>query len=127
MANGVGRITVNKEMVATIWERCTRWAWRARGGRGVRAVGVAYARWAWRQRENCSVKKNSVKKQRINAKSELSKCSRLPISRRRQSYAMIGVELRTHGEIFVKSLRQKCSFAYVTYSSKDSVKRNIAV
>ena len=67
----------------------------------MRAVGVACARWAWRQRENCSV--NSFfreKKQRINAKSEPSKCSRLAISRRRQSYAMIGVELRTLGEIW---------------------------
>ena len=40
---------------------------------------------------------NSVKKQRINAKSEPSICSGLAISRRRQIYAMIGVELRTLG------------------------------
>ena len=40
---------------------------------------------------------NSVKKQRINAKSELSKCSGLAISRRRQIYVMIGVELRPLG------------------------------
>ena len=34
---------------------------------------------------------------------------------------MIGAELWTHGEIFVKSWRRKCedSFAYVSYSSKD--------
>ena len=32
---------------------------------------------------------------------------------------MIGVELRTRWEIFVKSWRRKCSFAYVSYSSKD--------
>ena len=64
---------------------CARWAWRARGGRGVRAVGVA------------TLNANSVKKQRINAKSQPSKCSGLAISRRRQIYAMIGVELRPHG------------------------------
>ena len=52
-----------------------------RGGRGVRAVGVA------------TLNANSVKKQRINAKSEQSKCSGLAISRRRQIYARIGVEL----------------------------------
>ena len=58
-----------------------------RGGRGVRAVGVA------------TLNANSVKKkkQRINAKREPSKCSRLAISRRRQIYAMIGVESRPHG------------------------------
>ena len=66
--------------------------WRARGGRGDI------------KRENCSVKSFFfVKKQRINTKSEPSKRSGLAISRRRQIYAMIGVELRTHGEIFVKS------------------------
>ena len=75
-------------------ERCARWACRARGGRGDI------------KRENCSVKKNSIKKQRINAKSEPSKGSGLAISRRRQIYAMIGVELRTRGEIFVKSLTE---------------------
>ena len=32
---------------------------------------------------------------------------------------MIGVELRMPGEIFVKSWRQKCSFAYISYSNKD--------
>ena len=37
------------------------------------------------------------KKQRINAKSEPSKCSGLVISRRRQIYARIGVELRPQG------------------------------
>ena len=58
----------------------------ARGGRGVRAVVVA------------ALNANSVKKkQRINAKSEPSKCSGLAISRRRQIYAMIGVELRPLG------------------------------
>ena len=40
---------------------------------------------------------NSVKKQRINAKGEPFKCSRLAISRRRQIYAMIGEELWPHG------------------------------
>ena len=52
---------------------------------GVREVGVA------------TLNANSVKKQRINAKSEPSKCSGLAISRRRQIYAMIGVELRPQG------------------------------
>ena len=56
-----------------------------RGGRGVRAVGVA------------TLNANYVKKQRVNAKSEPSTCSGLAISRRRQIYAMIGVELRTQG------------------------------
>ena len=56
-----------------------------RGGRGVRAVGVA------------TLNANSIKKQRVNAKSEPSKCSGLAISRRRQIYAMIGVELRKKG------------------------------
>ena len=51
----------------------------------MRAVGVA------------TLNANSVKKQRINAKSELSKCSGLAISRSRQIYAMIGVELRPPG------------------------------
>ena len=55
------------------------------GGRGVRAVGVA------------TLNANSVKKQRINAKSEPSKCSGLAISRHRQIFAMIGVEMRPHG------------------------------
>ena len=58
----------------------------------MRAVGVATL--------NANFRK---KKQRINAKSEPSKGSGLAISRRRQIYAMIGVELRTPGEIFVKS------------------------
>ena len=53
-----------------------------RGGHGMRAVGMA------------KLNANSVKKQRINAKSEPSKCSGLAISRRRQIYARIGVELR---------------------------------
>ena len=56
-----------------------------RGMRGVRAVGVAI------------LNANSVKKQRINAKNEPSKCSGLAISRRRDIYAMIGVELRPLG------------------------------
>ena len=56
-----------------------------RGGRGVRAVGVA------------TLNANSVKKQSINAKSEPSKCSGLAIFRCRQIYAMIGVELRPQG------------------------------
>ena len=56
-----------------------------RGGRGVRAVGVA------------TLNAYSVKKQSVNAKSEPSKCSGLAISRRRQIYAMIGVEFRLHG------------------------------
>ena len=46
---------------------------------------------------------NFRKKQRINAKSGPSKGSGLAISRRRHIYAMIGVELRTHGEISVTS------------------------
>ena len=71
---------------------CARWAWRACGGRGVRAVGV--------ETLNANFCK---KKKRINAKSEPSKGSGLAISRHRQIYAMIGVELRTRGEIFVKS------------------------
>ena len=61
-----------------------------RGGRGVRATLNA----------------NSVKKQRINAKNEPSKCSGLAISRRRQIYAMIGVELRPQRlekDIFVRT------------------------
>ena len=44
VANGVGRITVNKEMVATIWgrcARCARWAWRACGGHGDNAKTAA--------------------------------------------------------------------------------------
>ena len=61
------------------------WAWRARGGRGDIKMRI------------------SIKKQRINAKSEPYTGSGLAISRRRQIYAMFGVELRTHGEIFVKS------------------------
>ena len=56
-----------------------------RGGRGVRAVGVA------------TLNANSVKKQSINAKSEPSKCSGLAISRRRQNYVKIGVEFRPQG------------------------------
>ena len=56
-----------------------------RGGRGMRAVGVA------------TLNANSVKKQMINAKSDPSKCSGLAISRSRQIYAMIGVELRPKG------------------------------
>ena len=64
----------------------------------VRAVGVACARWEWRHETRIS-----VKKQRINAKTESSKGSGLVISKRRQIYAMIGVELRTLGEISVKS------------------------
>ena len=63
-------------------------------GVAVRAVGAACV---------ATLNANSVKKQRINAKREPSKCSGLAISRRRQIYAMIGVEIRTHGEIFVKS------------------------
>ena len=57
-----------------------------RGGRGVRAVGMA-----------TYINANSVKKQSINAKSEPSKCSGLAISRRRQNYAKIGVEFRPQG------------------------------
>ena len=70
---------------------------------------------------------NIVKKQRTNAKSERSKCCGLAISRSRQIYAMIGVELRTRGEIFVKSWRRKCSFAYDSYSSKDCESRLVIV
>ena len=56
-----------------------------RGWRGVRAVDVA------------TMNANSVKKQRINAKGEPCKCSGLAISRRRQIYAMIVMELRPKG------------------------------
>ena len=56
------------------------------------------------------------KNQRINAKSERSKCCGLAISRRRQIYAMIGVELRTLGR-FSSNLED--TFAYGSYSSKD--------
>ena len=56
-----------------------------RGGRGVRAVGVAI------------LNANSVKKESINTKSEPSKCSGLAISRRRQNDANIGVEFRPQG------------------------------
>ena len=66
----------------------------AQGGRGVRAVGVAGV---------ATLNVFFRKKQRINAKSERSKCCGLAISRRRQIYAMIGVELRMPGEIFIKS------------------------
>ena len=60
----------------------------------MRAVGVA------------TLNANSVKKQRINAKSKPSKCSRVAISRRRQIYVMIGVELRPQKlkkDIFVRT------------------------
>ena len=64
-----------------------------RGGRGVCAVGVA------------TLNANSVKKKRIHAKNEPSKCSGLAISRRRQIYAIIGVELRPmlEKDIFVRT------------------------
>ena len=53
---------------------------------GVRAVSLA------------TLNANSViKKQRINVKSEPSKCSGLAISRRRQNYVKIGVELHPQG------------------------------
>ena len=54
----------------------------------------------------------------INAKREPSKGSGLAISRRRRIYAMIGVELRTHGEI---SSNSEYYFAYVSYSRKDMI------
>ena len=57
----------------------------------MRAVGVATLNAFFR------------KKQRINAKSERYRCCGLAIARSRQIYAMIGVELRMAGEIFVKS------------------------
>ena len=70
-------------------ERFARWtclaAQRFCGGRGVRAVGVA------------TLNANSVNKKMINAKSEPSKCSGMAISRHRQIYARIGVELRSQG------------------------------
>ena len=75
-----------------------------RGGRGVRAVGVA------------TLNANSVKKQSINAKSEPSKCSGLAISRRRQNYAKIGVEFRPQAR---KGHICEDSLAYASYSSKD--------
>ena len=76
------------------------------------AVNVATAVYRWRHlRDNCRIKIGSKnrncgdaiffffcrKKQRTNAKSERSKCRGLAICRRRQLYAMIGVELRTCG------------------------------
>ena len=70
----------------------------------MRAVGVATLNAFFR------------KKQRINAKSERFKCSGLAISRRRQIYAMIGVELRTQGR-FPSNIED--TFAYGSYSSKD--------
>ena len=72
----------------------------------MRAVGVA------------TLNANSVKKQRINAKSEPSKCSGLAISRRRQIHAMIGVELRPQG-IFGHICEDK--FAYGSYRTKDII------
>ena len=66
-----------------------------RGGRSVRAVGVA------------TLNANSVKKQRINAKSEPSKCIGLAISRRRQIYAIFvwsGIAAaRLEKDIFVRT------------------------
>ena len=79
----------------------------------MRAVGVA------------TLNANSVKKQRINAKSEPSKCSRLAISRRRQIYAMIGMESRpllnnwNRGSAARKGHICEDTFAYGSYSSKD--------
>ena len=66
-----------------------------RGGRGVREVGVA------------TLNTNSVKKQRINAKNEPSKCSGLAISRRRQinlrdDWSGIA-EARLEKDIFVRT------------------------
>ena len=52
--------------------------------------------------ENCSVKSFFRKNTNNKCKSEPPKCSGLAISRSRQNYAIIGVELRTRGEIFVK-------------------------
>ena len=62
----------------------------------------------------------SVKKQRINQKVSHPNVADWQCL----IYAMIGVELRTHGEIFVKSWRRKCEdlFAY-SYSSKDNINR----
>ena len=60
---------------------------------------------------------NSVKKQRINAKSEPAKCSGLAISRCRQIYARIGVELRPKAR---KGHICEGTFAYGSYSSKDT-------
>ena len=60
----------------------------------MRAVGVA------------TLNANSVKKQRINANSEPSKCSGLAISRRRQIYALIwsGISAaRLEKDIFVRT------------------------
>ena len=63
-----------------------------RSGRGVRAMGVA------------TLNANSVKKQRINAKSEPSKCSGLAISRHRHIYARIGIAAaRLEKDIFVRT------------------------
>ena len=59
----------------------------------MRAMGVA------------TLNANSVKKQRINAKSEPSKCSELVISRRRQNYAKTsGIPAaRLEKDIFVRT------------------------
>ena len=56
-----------------------------------------FARWAWRARGDIKRVFRKKAKDKINAKSEPSKCSGLAISRRRQIYAMIGVELRPQG------------------------------
>ena len=66
-------------------ERCAWCTRRVCGGRGDI------------KRENCSVKSFFRKKQRTIERKKRSKYSGLAISRHRQIYAMIGVELRTPG------------------------------
>ena len=76
-----------------------------RGGRGVRAVGVA------------TLNANSVKKQSINAKSEPSKCSGLAISRRIDT-----ITRRLEWNSSRKARKGHIcedSLAYASYSSKD--------
>ena len=75
----------------------------------MRAVGVATLNAFFR------------KKQRLNAKSERFKCCGLAVSRRRQLYAMIGVELRNDERTGRCSSNLEDTFAYGSYSSKDVI------
>ena len=84
--------------------------------RAVCAVGVA------------TLNANSVKKLRINAKNEPSKCSGLAISRRRQIYALIGVELRTQRlekDIFVRTHLHTTRIVVSIYKVDLFVRQNI--
>ena len=77
-----------------------------RSGRGVRAVGVA------------TLNANSVKKQRINAKSELSKCSGLAWQYLGVGKFTLGLEWNC-GRKARKGHICEDTFAYGSYSSKD--------